>query len=106
MVTKVTRDVFDGVTRPIQNIVIDGGTINGTSIGLTTPSAGRFTSATSDSNFRGNWGIGGGALRDRGGDHSISFDWNGTTFTAWADNTLIFDSVAASALNITQGSVL
>src|SRR5437868_5989429 len=43
MTTKVSRDVFDGVTRPILDIRITGGQIDGTTIGQTTPAAGKFT---------------------------------------------------------------
>lgn len=41
--TRVTRDVFDGTVRPINAIDIDGGTIDGTPIGTTTPDVGFFT---------------------------------------------------------------
>ncbi len=47
MTTKVTRDVLDGSVRPITAIDINGGTIDGTPIGATTPSTGAFTSVNS-----------------------------------------------------------
>jgi len=47
MTTKVTRDVLDGAVRPITSIDINGGTIDGTPIGATTPSTGVFSSVTS-----------------------------------------------------------
>jgi hypothetical protein len=47
MTTKVTRDVLDGSVRPITTIDINGGTIDGTPIGATTPSTGAFTSVNS-----------------------------------------------------------
>lgn len=47
MTTKVTRDVLDGSVRPITDIDINGGTIDGTPIGATTPSTGAFTSVNS-----------------------------------------------------------
>lgn len=46
MTTKVTRDVLDGSVRPITSIDINGGTIDGTPIGASTPSTGVFTSVT------------------------------------------------------------
>lgn len=41
--TRVTRDTFDGSVRPIQNIVIQGGTVDNVPIGVTTPNVGHFT---------------------------------------------------------------
>lgn len=46
--TKATRDVIDLNTRPITNLNCTGGTINGTSVGATTPSTGKFTNITAD----------------------------------------------------------
>ena len=43
MVTKATRDVVDLATRPVLSIDIDGGSIDGTAVGSTTPDVGFFT---------------------------------------------------------------
>lgn len=43
MVTKATRDVLDLSIRPVLDADINGGTIDGTTIGATTPSTGEFT---------------------------------------------------------------
>lgn len=48
MVTKVTRDVFDGVVRPILNIDINGGTIDNTPIGVSVRNLGYFTNIEAD----------------------------------------------------------
>jgi hypothetical protein len=48
MTTRVTRDVFDGVVRPILNIDIDGGSIDDTPIGVNTPNVGYFTNLFAD----------------------------------------------------------
>jgi hypothetical protein len=41
--TKATRDVIDLATRPITNLQCTGGNIDGTAVGNTTPSTGKFT---------------------------------------------------------------
>lgn len=51
MTTKATRDVLDLATRPILNIDLRGGAINGTTIGMTTPDQGKFTNLTCQNFF-------------------------------------------------------
>lgn len=46
MTTKATRDLIDLSTRPVLSCDINGGTIDGTTIGATTPSTGAFTNLT------------------------------------------------------------
>lgn len=43
MTTRATRDVIDLSTRPVLSVDIDGGSIDGVSIGATTPDVGFFT---------------------------------------------------------------
>lgn len=55
MTTRATRDVIDLSTRPVLSVDIDGGTIDGTSIGTTTPDVGFFTNiaVTTQADFTG-----------------------------------------------------
>ena len=48
MVTRATRDVLDLAVRPVLNADIDGGSIDGTPIGVTTPDIGCFTNLKAD----------------------------------------------------------
>lgn len=68
MVTKATRDVLDLATRAVQDLECTGGHIDGTPIGSTTPSTGRFTnlSASGNVDFSGATLI--GTLRAKWGD--------------------------------------
>lgn len=51
MTTKATRDVLDLATRPVLNIDLRGGSINGTTVGMTTPDQGKFTNLTCQNFF-------------------------------------------------------
>lgn len=48
MTTKATRDVLDLAVRPVTNVDIDGGSLDGTPIGVTTPDVGFFTNLTTN----------------------------------------------------------
>lgn len=49
MTTKVTRDVLDAAIRPITSVDIDGGSIDGTTIGASVATTGRFTTLNATS---------------------------------------------------------
>lgn len=118
MVTKATRDVFDGAVRPILSIDINGGTIDGTTIGGTTPDLGTFTTATATTFLTGSGSQANPAIAFSGnintgvfspGTNRIGFSTNGAlsviindTLTAASSGNFVI--VGANALQIPTGA--
>lgn len=97
MVTKVTRDVFDGSVRPITTIDIDGGTIDGAVIGGVSPAAATVTtltatSATLTAVTSGNATISGGSI-------------NGTLIGNSSPSTGTFSTMNSSNAVISGGTI-
>lgn len=115
MTTKATRDVLDLATRPVLNIDLRGGTINGTTVGMTTPEQGKFTNLTAQNLFVTNMVDFGGAtlsgtIRAKYGDiaefYQADYDYEpGTlvaiggecevTQTAYSGDTRVFGVVTS-----------